>query len=197
MKELLELRRKLKKKKPKFLRQDAHRLKKLEKKWRQPKGRHSKMRFKLRSYRKQPSIGYSSPREVRGLDPKGRKEIKVETIKDLDNVKENNVIVIGSTVGTKKKVAILKKIQEKKLTVKNVKNIDEFIKQVEESLKKKKEEAKEKETEKKKSKEEALKKAEEKKKEEDKKTEKEKEEEKEEKEKKEARERAMQQPVSQ
>lgn len=196
MKELLELRRKLKKKKPKFLRQDAHKVKKLEKKWRAPKGRHSKMRFKLRSYRKQPSIGYSSPRKIRGFDSKGRVEVKVETINDLEKIKENRVIVIGSTVGTKKKITILKKAQEKNLHVKNVDNIDDFIKQAEEKLKKKKEETKEKEQEKKKAKEEALKRAEEKKKEEEKKTEEEKEKEKEEREKKEARERAMQQPVA-
>lgn len=196
MKELLELRRKLKKKKPTFLRQDAHKVKKLKKKWRQPKGRHSKMRFKLRSYRKQPSIGYSSPRKVRGLDSKGRMEVKVETLNDLEKVKGDQVIVIGSTVGTKKKVEILKKIKEKNVHVKNVKNIDEFVKQAEERLKKKKEETKEKEKEKKKAKEESLKRAEEKKKEEEKKTEEEKEKEKEEKEKKEARERAMQQPVT-
>jgi large subunit ribosomal protein L32e len=196
MKELLEVRRKLKKKKPEFLRQDAHKVKKLEKKWRQPKGRHSKMRYKLRSYRKQPSIGYSSPKAVRGLDSKGRIEFRVENINDLEKIKNNEVIVIGSTVGAKKKVAILKKIQEKKLIVKNVKNIEEFIKQIEERLKKKKEETTKKEKEKKKSKEEALKKAEEKKKEEGKKTEEEKEKEKEEKDKKEARDRAMQQPIA-
>ena len=154
MKELLELRRKLKKKKPKFLRQDAHRVKKLAKKWRKPKGRHSKMRFKLRSYRKQPSIGYSSPRKVRGLDSKGRIEVIVNNIQGLDKIKQNEVIVIGSTVGTKKKVQILKKIQEKKLTVKNVKDIEAFMKEVEERLKKKKEESKQKETKKEKSKEE-------------------------------------------
>lgn len=196
MKELLEVRRTLKKKKPEFLRQDAHRVAKLAKKWRKPKGRHSKMRFKLRSYRKQPSIGYSSPRAVRGLDQKGRIEVIVKNVQDLEKIKQNEIIVIGSTVGTKKKVMILKKIQEKKLAVKNVKNIDEFIKQVEEKLKKKKEDAKTKETQKKKSKEEALKVAEEKKKEEEKKTDEEKEKEKEEKEKKEAKERATQQPVT-
>jgi len=178
------------------LRQDAHKVKKLEKKWRAPRGRHSKMRFKLRSYRKQPSVGYASPRKVRGLDNKGRKETKVERIQDLEKVKQDEIIVIGATVGTKKKVEILKRIIEKKLQVKNVKNVEEFIKQAEEKIKKKKEEAEKKETKKKKAKEEALKKAEEKKKEEEKKTEEEKQKEKEEKEKKEARERAMQQPVT-
>ena len=133
---------------------------------------------------------------MRGLDSKGRIEVIVNNIQGLDKIKQNEVIVIGSTVGTKKKVQILKKIQEKKLTVKNVKDIEAFMKEVEERLKKKKEESKQKETKKEKSKEEALKKAEDKKKEEEKKTEEEKEKEKEDKEKKEARERAMQQPVN-
>lgn len=196
MKNLLELRKKLKRKKPKFLRQDAHRVKKLAKKWRLPKGIHSKMRLKLRSYRKQPSIGYSSPKSVRGLDSKGREEKIIWNTTELEKIDKSYAIIIGSTVGTKKRIEILKKAQEKNLYVKNVKNIEEFIKQAEEKINKRKEEGKEKKKEKEKSKKESLKKAEEKKKEEEKKTEEEKEEEKEEKERREAREKAMQHPVS-
>lgn len=196
MKKDLELRNKLKKKKPVFLKQDAHKKAKLAKNWRQPKGRHSKMRLKLASYRKQPSAGYSSPKTVRGLNALGLKEVKVESLKDLENIKKDEGVVIGKTVGQKKKVEILKRIQEmKNITVINIKNIEEFIKESEKKLKSKKEESKEREEEKKKSKEEALKRAEEKKKEEEKKTEEAKDKEEEDQEKKEARQKAMQQPI--
>ena len=43
---LLELRKRIKRKKPEFIRQDAHKKKSLESKWRKPKGLHSKMREK-------------------------------------------------------------------------------------------------------------------------------------------------------
>jgi len=195
-KKALELRNAMKKKKPVFLKQDAHKKSKLKKNWRQPRGRHSKIRLKLKSYKKQPSMGYSSPRIVRGLNPKGFKEVHVYNLADLSKIQKDEVILIGRTIGLKKKLEILKKIKESKdMTVSNVKDIDKFIKEAEERLSSKKKESDKKEEEKKKSKEEALKKAEEKKKEEEKKTEEEKKEEGEKKEKEESRQKSMQQPV--
>ena len=64
----LEIRQKIKSRKPNYLRQDAHKLKKLAKKWRKHRGMHSKMRLKLRSYRKKPEIGYVSPKNVKHLN---------------------------------------------------------------------------------------------------------------------------------
>lgn len=169
MERLLQIRKKLKKKKPKFLRQDAHKRKKLEKKWRQPKGMHSKMRKKLRSYRKQPSIGYSSPKKVRHLTDSGLKKVVVSNIKSLENINpKTEVAIIARTLGLKKKIELLKKAKEKIITVLNVKDIDSFIKGVEEKRKQKKAESEKKEKEKQKVKEEALKKAEEKEKQQEK-----------------------------
>tara|TARA_Y100000310_G_scaffold159627_1_gene159232 strand:- start:7212 stop:7838 length:627 start_codon:yes stop_codon:yes gene_type:complete len=162
MKKLLEIRKRLKSKKPNFLRQDAHKLKKLKQNWRRSKGIHSKMRLKLRSYRKAPSVGYSSPKEVRGLNRDGLKEILVHNLKDLNKVKENNIIVLASNVGLKKRLDILNKIKELNLKVSNIKDIDQFLKKIDELLKKKKETTKEREKKKQESKEEAVKKAEEK-----------------------------------
>jgi len=165
MKKLLGLRNKMKAKKPVFLRQDGHKLKKLKKNWRRPKGRDSKMRYGFRSYRLSPSMGYSSPKSVRGLNRDGLKEIVVNNLKDLDRVIESNFVVIGSCVGLKKKLEILKKIKELKLNC-NIKNIDEFVKKSLDALEKKKAQAKKKSELKEKAKKEALKKQSAKKKEE-------------------------------
>ena len=75
MERLLEVRQQVKSQKPTFLRQQGHVLRKIRKIWRAPKGMHSKMRKKLRGYRRQPSIGYSSPKLVRGFSPDGYKTI--------------------------------------------------------------------------------------------------------------------------
>jgi len=166
MKEKLELRKAIKKRKPNFLRQDAQRVKRLAKKWRQPKGMHSKIRRKFGGKRVQPSPAYSSPKEVRGLHPSGLKEVRVENPKGLEVVNpKTDGVIISSKVGIKKKIAILKEALKLKLTILNEKQPENFIKQVEERLSKKKEELKKKQEKKKKSKEEALKKAEEKSKE--------------------------------
>lgn len=165
IKDVLAIRNKLKSKKPTFLRQDAHKIKRLKNKWRQPRGRHSKMRFKLRSYRRQPSIGFSSPQSVRGLTPSGQKVILVSTLAQLEMI--TDPITISSQVGTKKKLEIVKKAKAKNISVLNVKDIDGFIAAAEDAFKQRKEAKKKKITAKEKKKLEVEKKAEEKKKEEE------------------------------
>lgn len=195
LKTALELRNRMKKKKPEFIKQDAYKKDKLKKNWRQPKGRHSKMRLKLKGHKFQPSMGYSSPRIVRGLTRQGLKEVNVHSLDDLNGIQKDEGVMIGGTVGLRKKINILKKAKELKVTVLNIKNIDEFIKKSEEKFLAKKEESKQREEDKKKSKEEAVKRAEEKKKEEEKKTEEEQKKEAEDRSKEEARKRSMQQAV--
>ena len=151
LKNLLNLRKKLKKKKPKFLRQDAHKKKKLKKCWRSPKGRHSKMRLKKKGYRKQPSIGYSSPKKVRNLHPSGLEPVFVANINELNKIKEGQGIILSKKLGNKKKLEIIKKIQELKLPLLNLKP-EEYVKKIQENLEKRKQRKKEKITKKKKTK---------------------------------------------
>ena len=160
MKELLQVRKQAKAKKPSFLKQDAHKIKSLAQNWRAPRGTHSRMRRKFKSYRLQPSVGFSSPRKVRGLSSDGFKQNRVSSIKELEATKDS--CIIGGTVGTRKKVELLKKAKELKLKVLNVKDIDTFLKQTEDALKQRKEKVKSREAKKKKAQEEALKKAKEK-----------------------------------
>ena len=157
---LVELRNERKAKKPDFIRQEAWRRPKLAIKWRFPKGYQSKLRKKYRGKRKQPSLGYCSPKSVKGLNRAGLKEIWVACLQDLDNFDPKTQIIIIAKIGTKKKVEILKKCLEKKYLVSNVKDVESFIKKVEEKLSKKKKEIKEREEKKKKFKDEALKKKE-------------------------------------
>ncbi|MBM3199440.1 hypothetical protein FJZ53_00790 [Candidatus Woesearchaeota archaeon] len=195
LKTALEDRKKVKDKKPNFLKQDAQKKSSLYSDWRRPRGRHSKMRLRKKGRRKRPSMGYSSPQLVRGLNPDGVKEKLVYNLEDLSSVGKNEGVIISGNIGLRKKIEMLKKIQELKLTLLNLKDINAFIKQTEESFLAKKQESKKKEEEKKQAKEEAVKKAEEKKKEEEKKTEDQKKVEEEEKAKEDARKKAMQQPV--
>jgi len=137
-KELLELRNEMKSKKPNFLRQDAHKIKGLKKKWIKPKGVHSKMRLKLRSYRKQVSIGYSSPKDVKYLNREGFKEVLVNNLNDLTKIKDNEIVLLSSKLGLKKKIEILKKIKELGFKISNLKNADTFVSNIENLLKEKK-----------------------------------------------------------
>jgi len=164
MKEKLQLRNEMKAKKPNFLKQDAHKVKKLKKNWRAPRGMHSKLRKRYRSYRKHPSPGYSSPKLVRGLTKEGHKVIIINNLAELENIKIP--IIIAARVGDKKKIDIIKKALSQKIKILNIKDPEAYVKKVEETLKKKKEEAKQKKEKKAKKKKETEKKEEKPKKEE-------------------------------
>ncbi|WP_456482250.1 50S ribosomal protein L32e [Methanopyrus sp.] len=117
---LLKLREELKRKKPKFRRQEWHRYKRLGEKWRRPKGRHSKMRRKLKSKPKMPNPGYGSPKKVRGLHPSGYEEVLVYNPKDLEKIDpKRQAARIASRVGKRKRQEILKKAEELGIVVLN------------------------------------------------------------------------------
>ncbi len=149
LKQLLELRNKLKKKKPKFVRHDVHK-KRLEKKWVRPRGLHNKARLKKRGHIKPVSVGYCSPKAVRGLSRDGLKVRIIKNGKELESVDiKNEGIIIAKGVGLRKKLPLLKKAKEKGISVFNI-SIDDYIKKKEDELKKRKERKKEKKEAKKK-----------------------------------------------
>ena len=133
IKNLLEIRNKLKEKKPDFIRQDNQRRKRLGRKlkWRKPKGIHSKIRHHFKGRRKMPSPGYKSPVKVKGYHSSGLKMTKIFSVKDIEKInKDTEGIIISKSVGTKKKLEILKKAKELKINVLNL-NIDEHINKIE------------------------------------------------------------------
>lgn len=141
-KALLELRKRMNAVKPDFVRQDLHKKPNLKKKWRKPRGLHSKLRLRKRGKGKHVSRGYRSPVEVRGLDHSGLIVMVVSspnTIRKLDSKKYG--IVISSAVGKKKRVEMLKTAKEHGFNVLNIRNPDDYIKKAEERLKKAKAES--------------------------------------------------------
>ncbi len=117
---LMKIRRILKRKKPEFLRQNWFRLKRLGKKWRRPRGRHSKLRRYMKAKGHVPNPGYGSPKAVRGLHPCGLREVRVFRPQDLEGLDPEKVCVrIASGVGEKKRREIVKKAEELKLKVLN------------------------------------------------------------------------------
>jgi len=120
IKKTLQLRTKLKRKKPTFRRQEWFRTVSLGEKWRSPKGIDSKLKIGEKARGKVPSVGYRSPRSVRGLDPKGFREVRIFNINDLKNLNsKTDVAVIGSTVGRKKRIEIIKKAEESGIKISN------------------------------------------------------------------------------
>ena len=110
--------------KKRFLRTDSNRYSRLGKnkrklqKWRKPKGGHNKIREKRFGHPKSPSIGYRKSKKVSGKI-KGLNPFLVNNIKDLSKTDKNSIIIIGK-VGAKKKLEIIKKATDMKLTLANL-----------------------------------------------------------------------------
>ncbi len=110
------------KKKPLFLRRNTFKIsaigrrRKKKQKWRRARGRDNKTRLMEKGYGKMPKIGYSSSRKSRNL-VKGLEPLFVNNINDLTNATGNNLIIISRTIGRKKRIEIMKKINEKKFKV--------------------------------------------------------------------------------
>ena len=134
MNRLLELRKEIKERKPEFIRQDNPKRMKVNDKWRKPKGIHSKIRHKFKGRRKMPSSGYKSPFDVRGLHMSGMKMVNLSSVNELDKIDKNKEgIIVGKTVGKKKKLEIWKKAKEMDIKVLNL-NADEHIAKIEQSV---------------------------------------------------------------
>src|SRR3989338_10570891 len=115
----------------KFLRRTWSRYSKLGKRrkkkqvWRKPTGRDNKMREKRKGYPAVVSIGYRSNKRSRDklMD---KKPVKINNLKELEKIKENEIAIIGG-VGKKKKIEIANKAKEMKIELYNM-NPEKFLK---------------------------------------------------------------------
>ncbi|WP_297491022.1 50S ribosomal protein L32e [Thermococcus sp.] len=119
---LMTIRARIKRKKPRFLRQEWWRFPKFKNnpKWRRPKGIDSKMRLKKKGKLRSPSIGWGSPRAVRGLHPSGYEEVLVHNVKELEAIDPSRQAArIAGTVGRRKRELIVAKAKELGIKVLN------------------------------------------------------------------------------
>jgi len=113
----------LKRKKPKFFRKDWNKKIKLGKsvkkkrKWRNAKGGDSKVRLKENGYLRRPAIGWRADKRIRGKI-EGFVAKRVETLKELNEVKKDEAIIIGK-IGRRKREEITKIANEKGIKILN------------------------------------------------------------------------------
>jgi len=139
--DLLKLRAGMRKRKPVFIRQDAHKKTKLAKRWKKPRGLQSKLRLNMKGAGQKVRIGYRFPSAVRGLSREGLQPKLVYKVEDLIglNTKKQGAI-ISKSIGNKKRVAIIKEAVKSNIKILNIKNADGYIKKIENKMKEKKEE---------------------------------------------------------
>jgi len=140
----LKLRAQVKRRKPKFVRQESWRYKRLKENWRRPKGLDNKMRRKIKGWPPTVNVGYRSPKVARGLHPSGYREVLVHNVEEIKKVNpKTQAVRIAHTVGKRERAKILTESRKRKITVLNIKEIKEVAKEEKE----KKEEKPEKEEE--------------------------------------------------
>lgn len=112
-KKAIELRRKIKGKKPDFVRQESWRYDRVDESWRRPKGVDSKMRREVKGWPARVKIGYRGPKKSRGLHPSAYREIVVYNVDDLSRVDpKTEAIRVAHTVGARKRAEILNRARE-------------------------------------------------------------------------------------
>ena len=159
-----------KNKKPDFVVKESKFSARVKKRWRYPRGKHSKVRQRHRGRPALPSPGYGSPKELKNKHSSGLKTVLVKNkdqLLSLDIGSEG--AIISSGIGKRNKLVMYQLALEKKITILNVEDVNEAIKDIEDKFNQRKKVKSDKLKEKTKKKEEKKKKADEKKKKEKKK----------------------------
>lgn len=116
----------------KFLRRTWYKLpslgkrRKKKQKWRNPTGRHNKIRNKRRGYSARVEIGYKTDKSARGKIKEKTPKI-IFNAKQLESIGKNEIAIIGK-IGRKKKLEIAKKAKEMKIEISNL-NLEKFLKE--------------------------------------------------------------------
>jgi len=135
MKELITKKIAMKKKMPKFRRQESHVKARLSRTgWRKPKGTHSKMRRQRKGYDVIVKVGYRTPKLLRGRLRSGLLEVEITTPEELKNITKDQIALIPRTLGNRRRLTILQEAKKMKVNISNFPKIEEKIKEIESGL---------------------------------------------------------------
>ncbi|MFB6470101.1 MAG: 50S ribosomal protein L32e [Vulcanisaeta sp. AZ3] len=134
LRHLLRVRTLMEGREPRWMRMDEWKFLRIahRESWRRPKGDDNKIRLEIKGYPKKVKVGYGKPRQVRNLHPSGFKLIIVHRPEEVDKVDPTKeAVVIGRTVGLRKRVEIVKKAIERGVRVINAtKDVVEELRRV-------------------------------------------------------------------
>ena len=130
---LLEIRKRMKKKRPSFRRVESWRYVRVKDPWRKARGIDSQTRKKTKTGVKSPSAGYRTPKKIRGLHPSGYEQVEIHNLKelkDLDLNSKRHAIKISTRLGSRKRLEIIDWAQKRNFKILNLgisaREMDEF-----------------------------------------------------------------------
>ena len=107
-------------KRPRFVREESWRYKRVKEPWRSPKGKSSRVRRSKEGWPPVVKIGYARPKATRGRHPSGLKEVMVWRPKDLEGIdSKTQAARIAHTVGENKRVQILEDAKKANIRILN------------------------------------------------------------------------------
>ena len=116
----LNKKRLLNQRKPSFRRPESWRYKRLDTRWRRPKGIDSSIRKREKSQPKMPRIGYRAPAKLRDYHPSGMKEVLVHNLQEMEGLHPKiHAVRISHRVGDRKRMAIIERADDLGLRVLN------------------------------------------------------------------------------
>src|ERR1041385_7777052 len=119
-KELLEARKKIADRRPKFIRQESWRYDRLAENWRKPKGKDNKMRKQKSGMPAIVKVGYRGPKLARGLHPSGYTDNVIHNVAELQSLDpKKQAARIGHTVGKRKRIEMIARASELGIKVLN------------------------------------------------------------------------------
>lgn len=89
--------------------------------WRAAVGRHSKIRKNRFGYTKSPRIGFKSPKSESGKI-NGKMPMRITNMSELSRANKDNILIIAKVVGARKRMEMIKKANEMKIEILNVKS---------------------------------------------------------------------------
>lgn len=105
---------------PRFVREESWRYKRVKEAWRSPRGKTSRVRRSKKGWPPVVKIGYSRPRTIRGLHPSGLRDVLVWRPDDLKKIDPNTQVArIAHTVGERKRVLILEEAKKSSIRILN------------------------------------------------------------------------------
>lgn len=128
---------------PKFVREESWRYKRVKPSWRSARGKTSRVRRSKEGWPPVVKIGYARPASIRGLHPSGMREVMVRRPQDLEQIDPKIYVArIAHTVGENKRLLILDEAERRGIHLLNPGKKKEAVTATSEEAKKETETAK-------------------------------------------------------
>ncbi|MBS7631492.1 50S ribosomal protein L32e [Candidatus Bathyarchaeota archaeon] len=120
IRKLLKTKKKMASRRPKFVKSESWRYKRVSPNWSRPRGLDNRIRRRIKGWPASPNVGYRSPRLTRYIHPSGLEEIMVYNVGDLTIIDPATQIArIGGTVGAKKRILIVEEALKRNIKILN------------------------------------------------------------------------------